>query len=75
MFGSLGGALSLYLGCAVVMLFELAELVIDVLLAACAGVKKDKVEDVEKNTNNIQKERRSISFYEAEFDKFVLVGH
>ena len=36
LFGSLGGALSLYLGCAVVMLFELAELIIDI----CIGLLK-----------------------------------
>ena len=30
LFGSLGGALSLYLGVAVVMLFELLELIIDI---------------------------------------------
>ena len=28
--GSLGGALSLYLGCALIMIFELVELVIDI---------------------------------------------
>ena len=38
LFGSLGGALSLYLGCAVVMLFELAELVIDI----CIGLWKER---------------------------------
>ena len=30
LFGSLGGALSLYLGVAVVMIFELVELIIDI---------------------------------------------
>ena len=58
LFGSLGGALSLYLGCAVVMIFELVELVIDIGIAACAGAKKHKVKDVERNMENIQKSVR-----------------
>ena len=52
LFGSLGGALSLYLGCAVIMLFELLELGIDILanLWIKRGYKKTqkiKVKDIQ----------------------------
>ena len=39
LFGSLGGALSLYLGCAVVMIFELAELIIDICIGLWKGTQ------------------------------------
>ena len=39
-FGALGGGLSLYLGCAVVMIFEVIELLVDLVLAfVCAWWK------------------------------------
>ena len=84
MFGSLGGALSLYLGCAVVMLFELVELVIDIGI----GLWKSAKNRVKNHEDNLQKKIESVekgisctnltmssSYYEAEFDKFVLVSH
>ena len=40
--GSLGGALSLYLGCALIMLFELVELAIDIFIGFCAKHTKIK---------------------------------
>ena len=43
LFGALGGGLSLYLGVAVVMLFELIELLIDLVFAFICGSEDGKV--------------------------------
>ena len=43
LFGALGGGLSLYLGVAVVMLFEVIELLIDLALAFICGSDDGKV--------------------------------
>ena len=43
LFGALGGGLSLYLGCAVVMIFEVIELLIDLALAFICGSSDGKV--------------------------------
>jgi len=40
LFGALGGGLSLYLGCAVVMIFEVIELLVDLVLAFVCGKAK-----------------------------------
>ena len=45
LFGALGGGLSLYLGVAVVMLFELIELLIDLVFAFICGSEDGKVWD------------------------------
>jgi len=42
LFGALGGGLSLYLGVAVVMLFELIELLIDLVFAFICGSEDGK---------------------------------
>ena len=43
LFGALGGGLSLYLGCAVVMIFEVIELLVDLVLAFVCGKVLDKL--------------------------------
>ena len=43
LFGALGGGLSLYLGCAVVMIFEVIELLVDLFLAFVCGKVLDKL--------------------------------
>ena len=43
LFGALGGGLSLYLGVAVVMLFEVIELLIDLTFAFICGSSDGKV--------------------------------
>ena len=43
LFGALGGGLSLYLGCAVVMIFEVIELLVDLVLAFVCGKVLEKL--------------------------------
>ena len=65
----------MYLGCAVIMLFELVELIIDLIIATCRSSKKNRIENMDQKIDNVEKGTKSISFYEAEFDKFVLLQH
>ena len=52
LFGSLGGALSLYLGCAVIMLFELLELAIDILVNL--WIKRGYKKNLQSRVKDIQ---------------------
>jgi len=52
LFGALGGGLSLYLGCAVVMLFEVIELLIDLTFAFVCGSTDGKAKSWTKGPLN-----------------------
>ena len=83
LFGSLGGALSLYLGCAVVMLFELVELIIDIGMRLWRNQKKNKVDEKNENVENaieqsferfekfenaLEKNEKVVSYTEAKLE-------
>eukprot|EP00090_Calanus_glacialis_P004580 TRINITY_DN13435_c1_g1_i1.p1 TRINITY_DN13435_c1_g1~~TRINITY_DN13435_c1_g1_i1.p1 ORF type:complete len:302 (-),score=83.60 TRINITY_DN13435_c1_g1_i1:31-864(-) len=70
LFGSLGGALSLYLGCAVVMLFELVELIIDIGMRLWRNQKKNKVDEKNENVENaIEKSFERFEKFENALEK------